>query len=330
MHNTFRDILNRWLENVFIYMDDFLVTTPNKTQQDIQLHQTIVHAVLQCFEDQSFFLKVAKCHFEQTKVNYLGIVVEDGKITLDPIKQRGLLEWPTKQSTITGVRSMLGVFGYHRPFIPGFVEVTWPLTDLLKKNTKFTWGDVQRNVVSTLIKLIEQDMALNRPNHDRPFELEVDASQFTIGAILFQRTPDRLLHPISYYSHALFTAEHSYDVHDCELLAIILGLKCWQHLLLSAKHPIKIYTDHKNLQYYRSPRDINRCVARYLPFLMKFIIQLIHKPRKTMKADPLSHRPDFDTGQNDNKQVIVLPSQLFAKISNLTIVDRSPWEEHLL
>jgi Reverse transcriptase (RNA-dependent DNA polymerase) len=87
MHNTFQDILNRWPENILIYMDDFLVTTPNKTQQDIQLHRTIVHAVLQCFEDQSFFLKAAKCHFEQTKVNYLGIVVEDGKITLDPIKQ---------------------------------------------------------------------------------------------------------------------------------------------------------------------------------------------------------------------------------------------------
>ena len=63
---------------------------------------------------------------------------------------------------------------------------------------------------------------------------------------------------------------------------------------------------------------------------MEFIIQLIHKPGKTMKANPLSCRPDFDTGQNDNKQVIVLPSQLFAKISNLTITDWSPWEECLL
>jgi Reverse transcriptase (RNA-dependent DNA polymerase) len=166
MHNTFRDILNQWPDNVFIYMDDFLIAMPNKTQWDIQLHQTIVHTILQCFEDQSFFLKVAKCHFEQTCVNYLGIVVEDRKITLDPIKQRGLLEWPTKQSTITSVRSTLGVFGYHRPFIPGFAEVAQPLMDLLKKNAKFTWGDVQRNVVSTLIKLVEQDMALNRPDHD--------------------------------------------------------------------------------------------------------------------------------------------------------------------
>ena len=163
MHNTFRDILNQWPENVFIYMDDFLIATPNKTQQDIQLHRTIVHVVLQpeCFEDQLFFLKATKCHFEQTHVNYLSIVVKDGKITLNPVKQCSLLEWPTEQSTITGVRSTLGIFGFHRPFIPGFAEVAQPLTDLLKKNAKFTWGDAQRNAVSTLIKLVEQDMALN-------------------------------------------------------------------------------------------------------------------------------------------------------------------------
>jgi hypothetical protein len=143
MHNTFRDILNHWPENAFIYMDDFLIATPNKMEQDKQLHRTITHAVLQRFEDQSFFLKAAKCHFKKTCVNNLGIVVENGQITLDPVKQQGLLEWPTEQSTVSGVRSMLGVFGYHRPFIPGFAEVAKPLTDLLKKDVKFVWGDAQ-------------------------------------------------------------------------------------------------------------------------------------------------------------------------------------------
>ena len=75
--------------------------------------------------------------------------------------------------------------------------------------------------------------------------------------MLFQRTPDRLPHPISYYSHALSAVERGYDIQDRELLAVILSLKRWQHLLLGAKHPIKIHTDHKNLQYYCSPRDIN-------------------------------------------------------------------------
>jgi Reverse transcriptase (RNA-dependent DNA polymerase) len=123
MHNTFQDILNCWLKNVFIYMDNFLIAMPNKTHHDIQLHWTIVCVVLQCFKDQSFFLKAAKCHFKQTRVNYLGIVVEDSKITLNLVKQHGLLEWPIEQSMITSIHSTLGVFGYHRPFIPGFAKV---------------------------------------------------------------------------------------------------------------------------------------------------------------------------------------------------------------
>ena len=186
---------------------------------NIQLHQTIVHAVLQHFEDQSFFLKATKCHFEQTCINYLGIVVEDGKITLNPVKQWGLLEWPIEQSTITGVCSTLGVFGYHRPFIPGFAKVAHLLTDLLKKNAKFTWGDAQRNTVTMLIKLVEQDMALNQPDHEWPFKLEVNVSQFAISAILFQCTLDGLPYPISYYSHTLSSMERGYNVHDWELLS---------------------------------------------------------------------------------------------------------------
>jgi Integrase zinc binding domain len=63
---------------------------------------------------------------------------------------------------------------------------------------------------------------------------------------------------------------------------------------------------------------------------MEFVITLVHKPGKTMKADPLSRQPDFDTGQNDNKQVIVLPSQLFATILALTSPDLLTWEAHLM
>jgi Integrase zinc binding domain len=63
---------------------------------------------------------------------------------------------------------------------------------------------------------------------------------------------------------------------------------------------------------------------------MEFVITLVHKPGKTMKADLLSHRPDFNTGQNNNKQVIVLPSHLFAAISVLSSTDLSLWEDCLL
>jgi Reverse transcriptase (RNA-dependent DNA polymerase) len=103
MHTVFCDLLNAYPDFIHIYMDDFLIATPNWNAADLDLHRTIVHQVLQRFEDESFFLKAAKCHFEQPRVHYLGIVVEDGKISLDPTKRQGLLEWPTEQSTVSGV-----------------------------------------------------------------------------------------------------------------------------------------------------------------------------------------------------------------------------------
>jgi RNase H-like domain found in reverse transcriptase/Integrase zinc binding domain/Reverse transcriptase (RNA-dependent DNA polymerase) len=330
MHTIFRDLLNAYPDFIHIYMDDFLIATPNRNAADLALHRTIVHQVLQRFEDESFFLKAAKCHFEQPRVHYLGIVVKNGKISLDPTKRQELLEWPTEQSSVSGVRSTLGVFGYHRPFIPGFAEIARPLTDLLKKDVPFHWGDEQRTAVKCLISLVERDMALNRPDHDRPFEVEVDASQFALGAILFQRTPTGLPRLISYYSHALSPPERGYDVHNRELLAIMHALKRWRHLLLGARYPIKVYTDHKNLQYYRHPWDINRRVARYIPLLGEFNLSLIHKPGKSMRADPLSRRPDFDTGALDNKDVIVLPSELFASVATLSLAPLDPWEDKLL
>jgi Reverse transcriptase (RNA-dependent DNA polymerase) len=119
MNTIFHDLLNEYPENLHIYMDDFLIATPN----NLDLHWEITHKVLDRFESVSFFLKAAKCHFEKTWVNYLGIVVENGHILLDPTKRTGLIDWPTEQTNISGVRSTLGVFGYHWPFLPGFVEI---------------------------------------------------------------------------------------------------------------------------------------------------------------------------------------------------------------
>jgi hypothetical protein len=134
MNTIFHDLLNEYPENLHIYMDNFLIATPN----NLPLYQEITHKVLDQFETESFFLKAVKCHFKKTRVNYLGIVVENRHILLDPTKRTGLLDWPTEQTNLSEVCSTLGVFSYHCPFIPGFAEIAHPLTELLKKNTPFS------------------------------------------------------------------------------------------------------------------------------------------------------------------------------------------------
>ena len=89
-------------------MDDILIATTD----DQPLHNQIVLEVLAVLEKESLFLKPEKCKFNQKSVDYLGIVVEDGAIRIDPTKCNGLQEWLEQLSSIKDIQSTLGVFGY--------------------------------------------------------------------------------------------------------------------------------------------------------------------------------------------------------------------------
>jgi RNase H-like domain found in reverse transcriptase len=182
------------------------------------------------------------------------------------------------------VHSTLGVLGYQRPFIPGFAKIARPLTDLLKTKTgpkNFKWTEECMKVVDKLISIVTSDPVLHQLNYDKPFILEVNASQFAIRAILQQEGDDGKLHPVGYYSKALMDVEHGYNIHDRELMAIVKGLEHWQHLLAASGHTMTVYTDHQNLLYYRKPQDINWRVARYIPHLAEYNFKLVHKPGAT-------------------------------------------------
>jgi RNase H-like domain found in reverse transcriptase len=82
------------------------------------------------------------------------------------------------------VHSTLGVLGYQQPFIPGFAKIAKPLTDLQKKEQSFQWTDECTKAVDKLITIVTSNPVLYCPNYNKPFILEVDASQYAIGAIL--------------------------------------------------------------------------------------------------------------------------------------------------
>jgi hypothetical protein len=114
-------------------MDDILITTGG----DMEEHQHIVCEVLEMFHQESFFLKLAKCNFKQTSIDYLGIWVEGGIIHIDPTKKKGLAQWTCVLSSVKEVWRVLGVSGYQWPFIPHFSHLAAPLTALLKKGKPF-------------------------------------------------------------------------------------------------------------------------------------------------------------------------------------------------
>jgi RNase H-like domain found in reverse transcriptase len=97
--------------------------------------------------------------------------------------------------------------------------------NLLKKGVKFTWTQECQAAVDKLIKSITTDPVLHQPNHTKPYTLEVDASQYASGAILYQPDTQDQLRLVGYYSKTFNQAKRNYDIHDRELLAMMKGLK---------------------------------------------------------------------------------------------------------
>ncbi len=209
---------------------------------------------------------------------------------------------------------MVGFFNFYRPFIKGFAHITQPLHQLTHKNQPWHWGEKEQQAFDKLKALVTANPILAHANLKDQFELEVDASGYAVGAVLLQCKEDGKKHPLGYYSATLNEAQRNYDIYDLELLAIVMPLKNWRPLLAGSPHKIIIYSDHLNLQYWRTPQRISRRVAWEALELSEYDFEIRHLPgRLNGRADALSRKPGYNQGKNDNKDVTVLPNHVFVR-----------------
>jgi len=146
------------------------------------------------------------------------------------------------------------------------------------------------------------------PQDSEPFRIEADSSDFASGAVLSQQLPgEEKWHLVAFYSKSLSPVEQNYEIHDKEMLAIIRALEEWRYFLEEARHPVEIWTDHKNLEYFMTAKKLNRRQARWSLYLACFDFKLTHRPGCSMgKLDALSQRLDHGKGTSDNKDVVLL------------------------
>ena len=85
----------------------------------------------------------------------------------------------------------------------------------------------------------------------KPFAIATDASKYASGGVPLQKDLNREWYPCSYLSQSFGPAERNYDIYDCELLAIIRALKTWRHYLPGSETEVQVFTDHKNLLYFK-------------------------------------------------------------------------------
>jgi hypothetical protein len=208
----------------------------------------------------------------------------------------------------------MGLIGWLRLFLKGYTHKSHPLNNLTKKGVKFVWTPQCQHTFDALKSLTTSYPTLAQPDLDKPLEVEVDASNFATGAALIQCDDRNKPRPIAYRSQTLNQAERSYNIYNKELLAVMCALWHWRHYLQDVKHQVIVHTDHEALLGFKEPKNINRRLARYVVELANYNIVLKHIPGKENKiADALSRQPDYDTGKEDNKGVVVLPETMFIK-----------------
>ena len=204
---------------VIVYMDNILIFAGTKEELT-----RITRMVLEKLWENNLFLKAKKCEFYKTKIRYLGMIIKEGRISMDPVKLGGIRDWPTP-TTVKQVWSFLGFGNFYRKFISHYSNFSQPLKDLTKKDKKFEWTIKCQEAFNILKWRFTEEPVLLMPDQLKPFQIELDASKVATGAVLTQLDLDGDQHPVAFMSKMFTDTERKYEIYNRELLGIIQSLK---------------------------------------------------------------------------------------------------------
>ncbi|WVZ70642.1 hypothetical protein U9M48_019290 [Paspalum notatum var. saurae] len=281
--STFMRLMNEVLRPfiglfVVVYFDDILIYS--KTMDE---HLDHLSAVFDALRTAHLFANMEKCIFCTQRVSFLGYVVTPQGIEVDSSKIAAIQEWPTP-TTVTQIRSFLGLAGFYRRFVRDFSSIAAPLHELTKKDVPFAWSDSQEVAFSTLKDKLTHAPLLQLPDFNKVFELECDTSGIGLGAVLLQEGK-----PVAYFSEKLSGASLKYSTYDKELYALVRTLHTWQHYLWHRE--FIIHSDHEALKHIRTQTNLNRRHANWVEFIESFPYIIKHKNGKdNVIADALSRR----------------------------------------
>ncbi|GJY01083.1 putative reverse transcriptase domain-containing protein [Tanacetum coccineum] len=280
---VFMDLMNRvckpYLDKfVIVFIDDILIYSKNKEE-----HEKHLKIILELLKNEQLYAKFSNCDFWLESVQFLGHVINNKGVHVDPAKVEAIRNW-SAPTTPKEVRQFLGLAGYYRRFIEGFSLISKPLTKLTKKNKKYEWGTEEDEAFQTLKQKLCSAPILTLPEGTENFVVYCDVSHKGFGAVLMQREK-----VIAYASRQLKKHEENYTTHDLELGAVVFALRLWRHYLYGTK--CTVYTDHKSLQYILDQKELNMRQRRWIELLSDYDCEIRYHPGKAnVVADALSRK----------------------------------------
>jgi len=275
MNHVFMEYLDKFM---VVFIDDILVYSKNEEE-----HEEHLRLVLQKLREHQLYAKLSKCEFWLREVSFLGHIISNGGVAVDPKKVKDVLSWNPPMD-VSEIRCFLAMAGYYRRFIEGFSKLGKPMIALLEKNAKFVWTEKCQASFEELKKRLTTTPVLVLPDISKSFSIYCDATIQGLGCVLVQEG-----RVDAYASRQLRKYELNYPTHDLELAAVVHALKIWRHYLIG--HKCEIYTDHKSLKYIFTQSDLNLRQCRWLELIKDYDLEVHYHPGKAnVVADALSHR----------------------------------------
>lgn len=285
---TFQRLIDRFrvkLEHIKIlaYLDDIIIFS-----ETYEKHLSDLHDVLQQMRECNLTVNETKCRFCCSSIKYLGHVITPEGLKSDPEKIESITKRPTPKS-LKELMSFLQMCSWYRRFISNFSDLARPLTNLMKKNAHWTWGEEQEKAYVELKQRLTATPILRQANDKLPYIVKTDASNYALGAVLVQgEGPEE--HPVEYASRLLTAAERNYSTTEREALAVVWALTKFRGYIDSL--PVTVVTDHQALKWLMSLKSPSGRLARWALMLQAYDLTIRYQPGKfNTVADALSRPP---------------------------------------
>uniref|UniRef100_A0A803TUL0 Gypsy retrotransposon integrase-like protein 1 n=1 Tax=Anolis carolinensis TaxID=28377 RepID=A0A803TUL0_ANOCA len=175
---------------------------------------------------------------------------------------------------------------------------------------KLNWTGECQQAFEALKRRFTEEPILQHPNTSKPFVVHCDASDCAYGAVLLQKDEKGNLRPCSYLSKKFSEAEKRWPIWEREALAILKALENWRHFLEGSGIPFEVWTDHKNLQYIRSPRKLSAKQIRWAQYFSHFNFRLkFFQGKHNVLADALSRMPQHGVNTRESEGSIFSDEQ---------------------
>ena len=162
MNHIFTDMISeKWLK---IYMDDLGIHTKN----NLELHHLRTRQVLSRLREHGLSLKISKCSFDTPTMEYLGMIIGQGLVRMDPAKLAAIRDWHPP-SSVKGVHSFLGFANFYYKFIPNYSNIVAPIILLTQKDCPWSLTEPQQKAFDSLCTIFSSALILCIPDVSHPF-----------------------------------------------------------------------------------------------------------------------------------------------------------------